>query len=555
MVLSAWPATAETWSRVSVPGIELYTTESAKPARDMMLRLEQVRGFFALVSPARKLTEAPLRIVEFTNPDEYQRFNPGRIAESYYASLPSRDYIVLGPAAEKNFGVVVHEYMHLTIRRSGFRLPVWLNEGWAEVFSTMRTKGNETAVGDLIPGRVRSLMEEQWLDFETLTTATAQSPLYNEAARAGIFYAESWALAHMLYLAPEYQANFGKFITALNAGRTAGDACQAAWGRTGEQVFADLRTYFKGKKLAGRIYDARLDREQQEPQVEAASEFDKNVLLAEVMESNGNVEQARAAFEKLDKEKPGQAKVARSLGELASARKDPEAARAYFEKAFDAGEQDWAMCLSLALLEQQKRDTAKMVAALDRAIHVRPGNTEATMLLGLGQLDLRRFEAGIATLMGIEEIRPQFAPAVYCGLAVAEIQTGDLETAREHLGTCRVWSKAEEDVKRVTLATTFLEARAKPEAGVRKGEKLAAARGNAVGIECDDTGARLRVQVSGGMVLFDVPSADAVELTPVHGGQLNLKCGAMAAVPVSVEFAPPRTAIGRTAGIVRRLEF
>jgi len=556
MALVAWPAAAAgEWIRMSAPGLELYTKAGPKQARDLLLRLEEVRSFFLKASPVRQLSDGALRIVEFPDRDEFLKYSPKQIAAAYFTNGPDRDYIVLGPEAQNNFGIVVHEYMHLIVKHSGLRLPVWLNEGWADVYSTLRPQGKDTAVGDLIPGRMESLTKDEWLDFNTLTTVTTSSPIYNEGARAGIFYAESWALAHMLYLAPDYQANFAKFVYELHAGRTTGEACQTAFGRSGEQVFADLQNYFRRKKILGRVYETRNEKAQEEPRESAISEFDKGLVLADLLAVDGKAEEAKIEFERLDREKPGRADVLRALGDLAKVRRDDDATRAYYEKAFDAGEQNAAMCFDVAVLEQRKGQLARAVTMLERAVKVKPGYTEAAVLLGLTQMDVRNFEGAITTLLAISEIRPEAAPAVFCGLAVSYVQTGNFEAAREHLATCRKWSKTDDQLKRAGQVSAFIEARAKPEAAVRKGEKRGGITGTALGVDCTATGTRLRVQVSGKVASFDLPMSAAVELTPAHGGQLKLQCGPMAPVRVGVEFAPPLTAIGTSSGIVRRLEF
>jgi tetratricopeptide (TPR) repeat protein len=556
MALVAWPAAAaEEWTRLSVPSLDLYTTAGPKQGKELLLRLEQVRAFFLKASPVRKISEVPLRIIEFRNRDEFQRFNPNQISAAYFANTPARDYIVLGPAAADDSAIAVHEYVHLIVKHSGLRLPVWLNEGWADVYSTLRPQGKETAVGDLLPARMQSLMKDQWMDFETLTSVTARSASYNEASRVGIFYAESWALAHMLYLAPEYQANFGKFVAALHAGQSADEACQAAWGRSGEQVFADLMSYFKRKKILGRVYDTRLENNHEEPRETELDEFDQAMLLADLLAVDRKPQEATAEFERLDREKPGRADVTWALGDLAMGRNDENTARTYYEKAFEAGEQDAGMCYVLALLEQKKGQTRKMLPVLERAVKSKPNYTEAEILLGLAKIDLRDFEGAIATLLAIDEIKPDDAPAVYCALTVSYVQTGDLDVAREHMATCRKWAKTDEQLKRAGQVTAFLDARSRPEAAVRKGEKRAGITGTAIGVDCATTGTRLRVRVNDKVASFDLPSPAAVEMTPAHGGLLKLQCGAIAPVRVGVEFAPPLTAIGNSAGIIRRLEY
>jgi hypothetical protein len=201
---------ADHWTRIATPDFELYTTTTEKDGRDTIRHFEQVREFFLRASPVRSLGDFPLRIFQFDTEAQYKAFRPNEFTIAYFVATPAREYIVMGDRASKDFGSAIHEYVHLIVRHSGLKLPTWLNEGWADVFSTLRPMGKDTAVGDLLPDRMQSLATEKWLDFDALTSVDASSPTYHEASRVGIFYAESWALAHMLFLAPEYKDNFGK---------------------------------------------------------------------------------------------------------------------------------------------------------------------------------------------------------------------------------------------------------------------------------------------------------------------------------------------------------
>jgi hypothetical protein len=43
-------------------------------------------------------------------------------------------------------------------------------------------------------------MSQHWLDWNTLFAVDRESPYYNELDKMSIFYAQSWALTHMLML-------------------------------------------------------------------------------------------------------------------------------------------------------------------------------------------------------------------------------------------------------------------------------------------------------------------------------------------------------------------
>ena len=233
---------ADQWTRITTPNFELYTTAGEKKGKETVRRFEQVREFFLKASPVRASWDFPVRIVEFETAEQYQPFLPiNTVAAAYFLATPARDYIVLGNQAAVNDAIAIHEYMHLIIRHSGLKIPIWLNEGWADVYSTLRPMGKETAVGDLLDDRMNSLKADKWLTFDELTSTDQTSPNYHEASRVGIFYAESWALAHMLYLSPDYEANFGKFVIALHRGSSAAQAVQTAFGRTPDDVYKDLQ--------------------------------------------------------------------------------------------------------------------------------------------------------------------------------------------------------------------------------------------------------------------------------------------------------------------------
>lgn len=549
-------AVTDKWVRLATPEFELYTAAGQKKGRETLEHLQQVRNFFLQASPVKKSADFPVRVVEFKSREEFLPYNINAISVAYFLPSPMRDYIATADVGETGDSVATHEYMHLIVRHSGLRIPVWLNEGWADVYASLRPRGKGMAIGDLLPQRMKSLEQtDQWLDFDTLTAVSQASPDYNEASRAGIFYAESWALVHMLYLSPEYSENFGKFVMALHRGKSAQEACQIAWGRSSADVYRDLRSYFERKKIVGRVFETRVEKPAEAPAMTSVSEFDARLMLADLLAATGKRDDAGREYASLDKEQPGRADVARSLGYLALMKNDRETARRSFEKAFDAGDSDPLLCFQLAMLQRDaKQPVAKALASLERAVKSKPDYTEARIQLGLARADARDFPGAVKSLMAIEAITPERASAVYCALAVGYAQTGDFEAAREKLKTCREYA-AGPQTQVVEALAAFIEARSKPSAAVRAGEPHRGVMGTVRSVECSSAGNRLLVDVNGKVAIFDLPEPAAVEVTNTHGGKFNFSCGPQAPVQVGVEFAPPRSAVETTVGIVRRLEF
>jgi len=546
---------ADTWIRITSPDFELYSAAGDKKGRETIRHFEQVREFFLKASPVRAPADFPVRIIEFATEQQFQPFKPNNFTTAFFVSTPARDYIMMGAAASPNYTMATHEYVHLIIRHSGLKIPLWLNEGWADVYSTLRPMGKETAVGDLLADRIEILQREKWLDFNELTTTDARSPNYHEASRVGIFYAESWALTHMLYLSSEYKDNFGKFVMALDHGKSAAEACQIAFNRTADAVYRDLKAYLDRKRIYGRVFAAGMADREGDVKSSTLSGFDSRLMLADLMVAVNRLAEAKQEYARLELEQPDRADLARSIGNAALAARDNDAARRYFEKAFQGGEEDPQMCLQLALLDgAASQPLPKIIAILERAVKSKPDFTEAKIQLGLAMTKARDFAGAISVLTAIPNVTPERAAAVFCGLSYAYIETGDTTGGRQNAGTCRRWAKTDSDLSRADQLLTLANARSQPAAAVHAGEKLQQITGSTRNLECSGERNRLQIVTGDTVITFDLPAVEAVEMNQRPPG-FTLGCGLLKQVPVAVEYAPPRSVLETSAGIVRRLLF
>jgi Flp pilus assembly protein TadD len=533
------------WLRFDTPDFELFTPAPERDGRDLLERFAQIRGFFQKASPVPLLETFPVRIIAFGDKEQFRPYSPRANTVAYATASRRTDYIVMQDAEPESYGLAVHEYMHLLVKHSGLRLPVWLNEGWADVYSTLRPVRGGVAVGDLVPERVRDLQNGPWMDFETLTSVTTESPNYT----GGIFYAESWALAHMLFLSPEYAENFPKFLIALHRGADSAEACREAWGRSPEQVIADLHNYLGRKNLVGRIFEAQLGRADRHVAVSKITAFDSRLLLADLSATIGHVEEARAEYEELRGLQPDNPRLSESLGYVAWATRDMTAARSEFAKAFAAGDGDARMCYELALLERDAHESDKAVAALERAVQSKPDYADAQLQLGLMRVAAREYQPAIETLMGIQKVTPVHATPLFTALAYAYFETGDMDKARNAALTAKKWALAEKQTSGVDVLLGIIEARSKSAFAPKPGEKVERVEGTLQAVECSAGHARLVVLEGQTKAVFELPEAKSVELTHTAGGtQVQLTCGPQQPARVAVEYATDSM-------VVRRLEF
>ncbi len=291
------------------------------------------------------------------------------------------------------------------------------------------------------------------------------------------------------------------------------------------------------------------------PMCHPGTAFDARLMRADLLSAIHKLPEAKQEYARLELEQPARPDLAFSIGSLALAEKDLARARSYFDKAYNEGEADPQMCLQLAMLDAMANERVdKIIPILERAVKGKPDYTEAKIRLGLARIDARDFAGGISTLMAIPQVAPDSAAAVFCGLGYARVETGDLATARQNADDCRKWAKADSETAAADRLRKLLDARSQPAAAVHAGEKLQRIAGVTRGMACAPEGNRLQIVSENKAVVFDLPAADAIEISHIPQGYA-LTCGALKPVQVVVEYAPPRSVIETSIGIVRRIDF
>lgn len=588
-VAAALPAGgADEWVRLTTPHFEIYTTAGEKKGRDAILYFEQVRSFVIEITHANWDQAVPVRIVAFKSEKQFRPYAPNGAAAAYFAATPSRDYIVMEDIDSEHFPIAIHEYMHLVMQHARVKLPTWLNEGWADVFSTLRPSGKDAVIGEVMRGHVQTLANEKWLDFETLTSVNEKSPNYNEKSRAGVFYAESWALAHMMYLSRDYHDGFPRLLVALNDGKTTAEALQLVYNRTPEKVFADLHAYMRQSTINSGIFPAKLEKSAEEPALSPVSSLDSGVLTADLLAASGKRDQAESAYEALAKQFPGTSDISKSLGYLAWQRGDTANARRYFEDALPNAT-DPQMCYHLAMLYPISQ-ADKAAQALLKALRLKPDYTDARLQLGFSELNLKNYPGAIASFIQVRHVTPEHAAMLFNGLAYAYAQTGDVDNARKNLANALKWAKTDDERERANQLTRYLDAReraAKRNAPLPRlvttspndaaagdssktipppalternpfvlpGEKVERIEGEAKTLECAGGHAMLIVEVGASTMSFEITDPNRIMLKHEGAETFQFSCGPQKKFHVAVEYVRDTKLGPGVAGSVRKIEF
>ena len=105
----------------------------------------------------------------FNSEKDYAPYRLNDFAVAYYHPGADRDYIVMSKVGIETFPTAVHEYVHLIVRHANLNYPPWLNEGVAELYSTLKPVGNgKILLGSLIQGRLQGMLRDKWRRLHSL---------------------------------------------------------------------------------------------------------------------------------------------------------------------------------------------------------------------------------------------------------------------------------------------------------------------------------------------------------------------------------------------------
>lgn len=392
------------WTYMRNDHFHLYSSANERDTRATLEYFEKVRSFFLQMTGAPPANPVPVYIVAFNSEKEYAPFRFNEFALAYYASFSDRDYIVLGKTGEQTAAVVTHEYAHLVLKHAGFRLPPWLNEGLAEFFSTLRTIGSDIEYGAPILGRLQALSRERWVPLATLLDADHDSPYYNEKARAGSLYNQSWALVQFLATSPGHFQRFWPLVQEIQNGTPSIQAIERIYQQPLAKIENDLKFHIRSDNF--RVFRKKMQVEgMEELKGQPANPFDVRAVQADLLLGlPGKRSEARARFEELSREDAQRPEPAIGLGYLAWMDGQQDVAVEHFARAFDLGARSPKLLWDFGRLAGAARPE-QATAALIQFTQLEPTNSEALLTLANLYLARRMSAEALATALQIKSVK------------------------------------------------------------------------------------------------------------------------------------------------------
>jgi len=378
LVLAA--AAAPKWNTIQAPHCLIVSQLSEKETREWATQFEQFTAAVRGVLTIEERFLPPLTVVLFADSGKFAPYCPRnadgkkRDIAGFFTTQETWSVIGLADAfsSEETRHVVLHEATHWLVSATATKLPLWLNEGFAEVFSSFEARKDHGLLGQPIDYHVAALTRETWVPILELLLTAPSSPLYTDNNRNRIFYAESWLFVHQLLFkdrAAGY-ASLNRFFDARLHGADQLAAFQSAFVKDTTAADAELKRYFSRGGFG-------LTKLPFPPEAKVTSPFAPappqtvEIALARLAIGAGDIELARTHIDKALAIDPTTPAVHELLAMLESIRSNPEAASTAASTALNHGSKDaWMHILVAQNLWKQQSDRGTLdTAAREIADH------------------------------------------------------------------------------------------------------------------------------------------------------------------------------------------
>lgn len=524
------------WIEVRSPHFRVVSDAGEANARRVAREFEVIRSVFlaglpSLVSEPRR----PLTIVAVGNEEGLVALLPqiaNRSARPVGAFLDGsfEHHIVLRVDASRRDGFrpLYHEYFHLLTSINSGRLPPWLMEGLAEVYSNAAIRGGTAEIGDARLDHLDLLANVPLLPLATLL-ADDTDPHQRDALGESIFYAQSWALTHLLLLGDatgDGRQVLGNYITRLQQGEDAVTAFEAAVTDL-RAVRRALEAYIRRDAFYAMRMDAPPGIDESRFETRALTAAETLVARAGVLRQGGHLHLARPLVEQAVADSPENPLAHEALGLFEWSFSRYAEAGAAFAEAARLGSTSYIPYYLGALATDTGSDRVtadRQARGLRRAIELNPRFAPA--YASLARLVIQ-YPEGETEALELARTATELEPNVPAHwVALAEVQLTANRPAEARRSAERGRAAAREDEER-TLVATFLEA--------LDGARAHYLRGNALRAQGDLQGAADAYRAAIGVAPGDAAAHNGLGVTLRVDGDLG---GAIEAFREAVHLAP-----------------
>jgi tetratricopeptide (TPR) repeat protein len=445
-------AADSSWTIVRNSHFEVFSQASQNEAEAAVVWLERLRAFFIQVGISNgdgdRQVRGPVRVVQFGSEKDFAPFRPSASADAFFLAGPTRDYVVLSKLSRAQTGVVAHEYAHLVLHSLGVPLPEWLVEGLAEFFSTVTISDRECTVGGDLPLRRAFLQRGRWIRLPALLSVDSVTRLDRE--KAGVFYAEAWALTDMLVFSSQYNGHLPQLMSKLAIEKDSADVLTGTYGKSVNEIEADLHGWLDRPHVPAPLPAVKMSVELSP--ASPVDEFSYRMVIADLLFANGRLRDAQAAYRALVQERPNEAVIHAALGSIALREGASDVARAEWKVAMRLGVEDAGVCYRYAnLAEDAGVPVAEITAALQRAVELAPDFDDARYKLGLVELHAGNYAEAVSELRSMRTVPRGRAYGYWTAMANALIELDERDEAKTAAAHAREFAQNDEQRSSASL--------------------------------------------------------------------------------------------------------
>lgn len=397
----ALQAKEEAWVEVKSPHYTAVSNAGEAEARAALRQFEAIREVFRKLLPAaRTETGRPLTLVVLQDDTAMQRFlprqfegrDPSRPA-GWFMQSQDQDFAVLRldvqHSDQQPYFTLYHEFVHGIIHANLEHLPTWLDEGIADFYGATEIRRDRVRIGRVPEARLNQLRQSPLLPAEVFFAVSHDSPHYREGGKKSLFYAQSWAAVHYLFMDPgaQQQGLLGKLVQALEAGGDPLEAHRRAFGDL-KAFIGTLNSYARQPGFRYWDYELALKLDDRAFPTRRLDRAEALALRAEVLLGSGQADLALPLLQEALAQAPGLARVHLALGLLRFRAGEDLSARGHFLEAQRLDGQDFRPPYYLGSLALRGHDPADLgpIRPFERCIALNPAFAPAHSMLGLALL-------------------------------------------------------------------------------------------------------------------------------------------------------------------------
>ncbi len=315
------------------------------------------------------------------------------------------------------YAVIYHEYTHLLLAKSADWIPLWLNEGLAEFYQNTEIHEKEALLGEPSAENLILLRQNRLLPLATLFAVDEKSPYYHEENKGSIFYAESWALTHLIQTR-DFKENSHQLLDYAGLLAQNVDAVTAA-----TRVFGDLQklervleAYVRQGTFTYFRMPASTEVDESAFNAQALTPVQADAMEADFLAYNGRLADSKQLLDRVLQEDPKNVSAQETMGFLEFRRGHLDEAQKLYAQAVQLDSQSFLAHYYFAVMSMRgtsgTSDQAQIENSLRTAIKLNPEFAPAYDQLAVF-LAMRHRDLEEAHQMGLAAVRLEPANVGY----------------------------------------------------------------------------------------------------------------------------------------------